>query len=54
MKGCGEIEKAKQTMRAIHSSKAFFSSGSLVWMKVLATPPGTHLARRRRARSPSK
>jgi hypothetical protein len=29
---CGEIEKAKQTMRASHSSNGPF--GSLVWMKV--------------------
>ncbi len=27
------------------------SSGSFVWMKVLATPPGTNFARRRAARS---
>jgi hypothetical protein len=29
--GCGGNEKAKQTMRASHSSKSFFCSGSLVW-----------------------
>jgi hypothetical protein len=34
-------------MRASHSSNGFLSSGSFVWMKVLATPPGTNFARRR-------
>jgi len=31
LKACGEIEKAKQMMRAIHSSKGPFKSGSRVW-----------------------
>jgi hypothetical protein len=50
----GEIEKAKQTMRASASSNGPSTSGSFVWMKVFATPPGTNLARLRRPRSPSK
>ena len=49
---CGGTENAKQMMRASHSSKSFFCSGSLVWCTLAAVSPGTNLARRRRARSP--
>ena len=50
---CGGTEKAKQTMRASHSSKSSLCCGSLVWCTVRALSPGTNLARRRRARSPA-
>ena len=41
---CGETEKAKQMMRASHSSNGPLRSGSRVCTKVLATPPGTNFA----------